>query len=54
MNQGFSAGERARLAEEIPAGRFGTPQEVAELAFSIANAPAYLTGQVVSLDGAWL
>lgn len=53
MNQCFSKEEREALCEEIPAGRFGTPQEVAELAFSILNAPSYLTGQIVSLDGGW-
>lgn len=53
MNQCFSNEERRQLAEEIPAGRFGTPGEVAELALSLAAAPKYLTGQVVTLDGGW-
>ncbi len=53
MNQCFSAEERRTLCEEIPAGRFGTPEEVAELAFSIVNSTSYLTGQVITLDGGW-
>lgn len=54
MNACFSPEERAVLEEEIPAGRFGSPEEVADLAFSLATAPAYLTGQIITLDGGWL
>lgn len=53
MNQCFSAEERAALEEEIPAGRFGTPEEVAELTYSLALNHNYLTGQVITLDGGW-
>lgn len=53
MNACFSKEERAALAEEIPVGRFGRPSEVAELALSIAQSSAYLTGQVITLDGGW-
>lgn len=53
MNQCFSKEERNLLAEEIPAGRFGTPEEAADLAFSLVSAPSYLTGQIVTLDGGW-
>ena len=53
MNQCFSVEERQALAEEIPAGRFGTVDEVANLAFSLAEKHSYLTGQVISLDGGW-
>lgn len=53
MNQCFSEQERIMLAEEIPAGRFGTPKEVANLALSLVNASPYLTGQIISLDGGW-
>ena len=53
MNQCFSPEERTALAEEIPAGRFGTPWEVAELVYSLSNGNNYLTGQVISLDGGW-
>ncbi len=53
MNQCFSEEERRVLAEEIPAGRFGIPQEAAALALSLVNAPSYLTGQVIALDGGW-
>jgi 3-oxoacyl-[acyl-carrier protein] reductase len=53
MNGCFSDDERAGLAEDIPMGRFGTPEEVANLAWQLYTAPAYLTGQVITLDGGW-
>ena len=53
MNQCFTPEERSQLTEEIPAGRFGTPQEAAQLAYSLTEAPSYLTGQVVAMDGGW-
>lgn len=53
MNHCFSPEERKDLAEEIPAGRFGTPEEVAETAFRLITGPSYLTGQIVTLDGGW-
>ncbi len=43
-----------QLCQEIPAGRMGKPQEVAELALMLSNAPEYLTGQVITLDGGWI
>ena len=54
MNACFSYEERKALEEEIPAGRYGTPTEVAELAFSLATKHPYLTGQVITLDGGYL
>lgn len=54
MNQCFSEEERLALCEEIPAGRFGTPEEVAELALSILTSTSYLTGQIITLDGGWV
>jgi 3-oxoacyl-[acyl-carrier protein] reductase len=53
MNDCFSDEERTALAEEIPMGRFGTPEEAAELAWQLYAAPAYLTGQILTLDGGW-
>lgn len=54
MNGFLSSEERAALEEEIPAGRFGTPQEVAGFALSLCEAPDYLTGQIIKLDGGWV
>lgn len=53
MNACFSEEERAALADEIPAGRFGTPDEVAALAVQLAGGCEYLTGQIITLDGGW-
>ena len=53
MNQCFSEEERKELIEEIPAGRFGTPEEVAALVYTVANESGFLTGQIITLDGGW-
>ncbi|MCD2493453.1 SDR family NAD(P)-dependent oxidoreductase [Lacrimispora sp. NSJ-141] len=53
MNHFLSPEDRASLIEEIPADRLGTPDEAAEMAFQIISSPAYLTGQVITLDGGW-
>lgn len=53
MNRCFTEDERQALINEIPAGRFGTPEEVASLVYSLANEHNYLTGQVITLDGGW-
>ncbi len=54
MNGHLSDDDKAELAEEIPAGRFGNPQEVAELVKSLSGMNSYLTGQVITLDGGWI
>lgn len=54
MNACFTEEERAALQEEIPADRFGKPEEVAQLALHLAQAPDYLTGQIITLDGGWI
>lgn len=42
----------AELKSLIPAGRFGTPEEVAELAGFLASPQAaYITGEVISING---
>lgn len=51
MNNHLDADEKAELADSIPAGRFGTPEEVARLCTQIVDAPEYMTGQVIGLDG---
>jgi NAD(P)-dependent dehydrogenase (short-subunit alcohol dehydrogenase family) len=46
----------ASRERRIPAGRFGTPEEIAELAaFLVSDAADYIRGEVVTLDGGeWL
>ncbi|MCB7304640.1 SDR family NAD(P)-dependent oxidoreductase [Bariatricus massiliensis] len=54
MNQTLDETEKAALREEIPAGRFGTPDEAAQMIWDIANAPEYMTGQIIGFDGGFL
>lgn len=54
MNRCFCEEERAALKEEIPADRFGTPEEVADTLVSLLYAGDYLTGQVICVDGGFL
>ncbi len=54
MNACFSPEERVQLENEIPAGRYGKPEEVAELAWQLLSGNDYLTGQIIKFDGGWV
>lgn len=54
MNHCFSEEEMQALIDEIPADRLGRPQEVAALALQIAEAPSYMTGQILTIDGGFI
>ena len=51
MNGQLNEEERKELEYEIPAGRFGTTEEVARIILQTAESPAYMTGQVIGIDG---
>lgn len=51
MNHCFSEEERKALTDGIPADRMGTPREAAMMVRQILNAPDYLTGQIITMDG---
>lgn len=53
MNHCFSPEEMDALRQEIPCDRIGMTAEVAQMVKSVLDAPAYLTGQVITLDGGW-
>ena len=43
--------ELIALVDEIPAGRLGKAEEVADLAYHLGYKESYLTGQIIGLDG---
>jgi 3-oxoacyl-[acyl-carrier protein] reductase len=53
MNSHLSDDDKSALADEIPAGRFGTPAEIAHIVKQLTEAPSYLTGQIITVDGGW-
>lgn len=53
MNQWLKPEEAENLIAEIPADRFGTAEEAAALILQIAQAPDYMTGQIITIDGGW-
>lgn len=53
MNGHLSLEELQQLAEEIPAGRLGRPEEAAAAILQLIHAPSYLTGQIIGLNGGW-
>ena len=47
-------GSRQRLLDYVPAGRYGQPEEIAELAFFLATTTAtYLHGENIVIDGGY-
>ena len=53
MNACFSEEDLHYIIEEIPADRMGHPKEVARLCYMLTEAPEYLTGQIITIDGGW-
>lgn len=53
MTAGLSDRAREQIVETIPAGRTGTPGEIAEVVVAVAGA-TYMTGAVVPVDGGLL
>ena len=54
MNAQLDEAERQSLAEEIPAGRFCSPEEIAEVIWQTVNTPVYMTGQIIGVDGGYI
>ena len=54
MNAQLDKTERQELAEGIPAGRFCSPEEIAEVIWQTANIPVYMTGQIIGVDGGYI
>lgn len=49
--EGTSAEEVERLARRVPAKRIGSAEDVAETVVFLCAGPAFLTGQVIRVDG---
>jgi NAD(P)-dependent dehydrogenase (short-subunit alcohol dehydrogenase family) len=52
----FADEERsARNLGRIPMGRFGEPKDIASVAvFLVSDQSAYVTGQMIPVDGGWM
>lgn len=54
MMDGFNPEEKAALQQEIPAGRFGSAEEIASLVYFLSlPESSYITGQIISPNGGW-
>lgn len=52
MTASFTEKHREKIMKMIPLGRFGTPDEVAQVVvFLVSDASQYITGQVIQIDG---
>ncbi len=55
MLDGFSEEDLAVLAEDTPAGRIGTPEDVAAAAVFLAgDNPRFITGQILGVNGGYV
>jgi 3-oxoacyl-[acyl-carrier protein] reductase len=55
MNKHLSKEEIDSFAEDIPCGRIGTPQEIADITLFLAeDSSSYITGQTLVADGGYI
>lgn len=55
MNAELSPQDKAAIIDEIPSGRLGTPQDVANVvSFLASDKSDYINGQVIRVDGCWI
>lgn len=52
MTEGLGEAARTRLVSGIPIGRQGRPEEIAQVVRFLLEAPMFLNGAVISVDGA--
>ena len=52
LTGGLSDEIKGRILGQVPVGRFGEPEEIAEVvAFLVGDGAAYVTGQTIAVDG---
>ena len=54
MNAHLTDEDKKELSNEIPMGRPGTIEDAGQMVLSILSSPAYMTGQIISMDGGWI
>ena len=55
MNSHYSKEEQEQITNEIPLGRWGIPEDIAELIYFLASdKSSYITGQVITADGGFI
>ena len=52
MNKGLSEDDLAKIQDEIPLEKIGSPKDVANLVLAIDKSN-YITGQVIQINGGW-
>lgn len=54
MNSHLSPDDICSLKNEIPAGRMGNPEEIADFTYGLVTSNNYITGQIINIDGGWI
>lgn len=54
MNNNLTIEEKKEIENQIPIGRMGTAKEIANICKFLAEAPKYLSGQIIRVDGSWI
>lgn len=50
----FTASDIEQIREEVPMGKLGTPENIADVvSFLISEKAAYITGQIIPVNGGW-
>ena len=48
-----SDARRKQILSQVPMGRVGTAEEIANTVLFLAAGPSYVTGQIINVDGGW-